>query len=269
MKILVTGATGNVGRMVVDELLTLGADDIRALTVDPVKAALPPSVEVALGFVGRPATLRAALDGVDVLYLAPHVATVTAACRAAADAGVKRIVDLAGPKGLHWQAVEDAVEATGIPFTHLEPGEFMANATIWAQQIKDGDDVRDTCGDAVNAPVAQEDVAAVAARVLLSDEHNGRSYRMTGPQALSRRERVQQIGQALGRELHYIDLPREEAIAQISLAMGDQAVWYVDMLTWLAEQPQPVGPTPAALLGRPAMTFLEWARRHAELFRKA
>src|SRR5690242_10622556 len=107
--------------MVVDELLALGADDVRALTVDPVRAALP-----------------AAYAKVDVLYLAPHLPTAAEACRLAAEAGIGRIVDLAGPKGAHWQAIEDAVEACGVPFTHLEPGEFMSNATLWARQIKAG-----------------------------------------------------------------------------------------------------------------------------------
>jgi uncharacterized protein YbjT (DUF2867 family) len=158
MKILVTGATGNIGRMVVDELLTLGADDVRALTVNPAKAALPAGVEVVRGFLGRLETLPAAYAGVDVLYLAPHLPTAAEACRLAAKAGVRRIVDLAGAKGEHWQGIEDAVEATGLPCTHLEPGEFMANVTIWAGQIRAGDVVHDTCGDAANAPIAQEDV---------------------------------------------------------------------------------------------------------------
>jgi uncharacterized protein YbjT (DUF2867 family) len=266
-KVLVTGATGNIGRMVVDELLAAGADDVRALTVDPVRAALPDGVEVARGFLGRPSTLPAAYAGVDVLYLAPHLPTVAEACRLAAAAGIGRIVDLAGPKGAHWQAVEDAVEACGVPFTHLEPGEFMANATLWARQIRAGDVVLDTCGDAANAPIAQEDVAAVAARVLLEEGHEGRSYELTGPEALSRRQKVALIGQALGRDLRYVDLPREEAIEELSKDMGEHAAWYVDGQATLVQHPQRPVATVAELTGRPATTFLEWAVRNADLFR--
>jgi len=268
-KVLVTGATGNIGRMVVDELLTAGADDVRALTVDPVKAALPDGVEVARGFLGRPSTLPAAYAGVDVLYLAPHLPTVTEACRLAAEAGIGRIVDLAGPKGEHWQAVEDAVEACGVPFTHLEPGEFMANATLWARQIRAGDVVLDTCGDATNAPIAQEDVAAVAARVLLSEGHEGRSYELTGPEALSRRRKVELLGEALGRDLRYVDLPRDEAVEELAKDMGEHAGWYVDGLATLIQYPQRAVPTVAELTGRPATTFLEWARRNADLFQES
>lgn len=265
-KILVTGATGNIGRMVVDELLALGVPDVRALTVDPVKAALPDGVEVARGFLGRPESLPAAYEGVDVLYLAPHLPTVTEACRLAVEAGIRRIVDLAGPKGGPWQAMEDAVEACGIAFTHLEPGEFMANATLWARQIRCGDEVRDTCADAINAPIAMEDVAAVAAVVLLADDHEGRSLELTGPEALSRREKVSLIGQALGRELRYVELPRDEAIAEFALDMGEHAGWYVDGQQMLVDHPQAAVPTVAELTGRPATTFVDWVRAHADLF---
>ncbi|RAK26907.1 uncharacterized protein YbjT (DUF2867 family) [Actinoplanes lutulentus] len=262
-----TGATGNVGRMVVDELLALGATDIRALTVDPVKANLPAGVEVARGFVGRPETLTDALAGVDRMYLAPHPASAFEVCRLAAQAGVRVIVDMAGAKGEHWQVVEDAVEASGVPWTHLEPGEFMANADLWAPQIRSGDVVRDAFGDVVNAPVAQEDIAAVAARVLLSDGHLGKAYELTGPQALSRREKVAAIGRALGRELTYVELTGDEARDQFTATMGEYGQWYLDGLAQLLEYPQPAVSTVADLLGRPATTYEEWARSHADLFR--
>jgi uncharacterized protein YbjT (DUF2867 family) len=266
MKILVTGATTNIGRMVVDELLALGADDVRALTVDPVRAALPERVEVARGFLGRPSTLSAAYAGVDVLYLAPYLPTVTEACRLAAAAGIGRIVDLAGPKGAHWQAVEDAVEECGLPFTHLEPGEFMANSAIWSRQIRAGDEVRDVHGDAANAPITQEDIAAVAARALLDDSLAGRSLELTGPETLSRRRRVELIGEALGRELRYVELPRDEAIAELTKDMGEHAAWYVDGQAMLVDHPQATTATVPEIAGRPATTFLEWARRNADLF---
>ncbi|MEU4164444.1 NAD(P)H-binding protein [Actinoplanes sp. NPDC026670] len=267
MRILVTGATANIGRMVVDELLELGATDVRAFTVDPAKAALPPGVEVVTGFFNRPDRVAAALDGVDRMYLAPHIPTVDGVCRAAAEAGVRHIVDLAGVKGLHWQAIEDAVEACGVPYTHLEPGEFMANTTGWAPQIKAGDEIRDAWGDAANAPIAQEDIAAIAARVLLSDDHLGHSYELTGPETISRRQQLATIGAELGRELTFVELTGDEATAHYRSMMGEFGDWYLDGLAQLAEHPQPALPTAAALLNRPAMSYAEWVRRHADLFR--
>ncbi|GIF36284.1 NAD(P)H-binding protein [Actinoplanes xinjiangensis] len=265
MRILVTGATANIGRMVVDELL--GAAEVRAFTVDPVRAALPPGVEVATGFFNRPDTLAAALDGVDKMYLAPHRPTAFDVCRAARDAGVRHIVDLAGVKGLHWQVIEDAVEASGVPFTHLEPGEFMANSTSWAPQIRAGDEVRDAWGDAANAPIAQEDIAAIAARLLLSEDHYGCSYELTGPETLSRRQQVALIGAELGRDLTYVELTGDAAVAHYRELMGEFGDWYLDGLAQLAEHPQPALPTVATLLNRPAMNYAEWVRRHADLFR--
>ncbi|UQU66174.1 NAD(P)H-binding protein [Couchioplanes caeruleus] len=266
MRILVTGATGNVGRLVVDELLALGATGVRALTVNPGKAALPSGVEVARGFVGRPSTLAPALEGVDRMYLAPVIETNAEVCRMAAAAGVRRIVDLAGAKGDHWQAIEDGVEACGVPYVHLEPGEFMPNAGLWAPQIRAGDVVRDGYGSAVNAPIALEDIAAVAARCLLEDGHEGRSYELTGPEPLTRRRRVELIGEALGRQLTYVDLPHDEFVRQLEQPMGEYAAWYADGMRQLAANPQRAVPTVAELTGRRATTFAQWARDHRKLF---
>jgi uncharacterized protein YbjT (DUF2867 family) len=267
MKILVTGATGNVGRLVVDELLALGAADVRALTNDPVRAALPDGVEVVEGYLGRPSTLPAALAGVDRMYLAPLIRTNAEVCRMAAAAGVGHIVDMAGAKGDHWQVIEDGVEACGVPWTHLEPGEFMDNAHLWAAQTAAGDVVRDACGDAANAPIAPADIAAVAARILVDGGHIGKAYELTGPESLTRRERVRLIGEALGRELTYVDLPRGEAIEELAKVMGDYAEWYVDGLEMLVRHPQAAVGTVAAITGRPATTFAGWARRNVAMFR--
>jgi uncharacterized protein YbjT (DUF2867 family) len=267
MTVLVTGATGNIGRMVVTELQKLGAADVRALTVDPGRAALPAGVETVRGFLGRPATVAHALKGVDVMYLAPHMPTVTEICRLAAEAGVGRIVDLAGPRGGTWQPIEDAVEAVGLPFTHLEPGEFMANATLWSAQIRAGNIVRDAYGDAVNAPIAQEDVAAVAAHVLLTAGHEGKSYPLTGPSALSRREKVATLAEALGRPLTYLELPRDQAVPVFAEAQGSAAEWYLDGLAAMTAHPQTELHPATQITSRPATTFLTWARTHAALFR--
>ncbi|BCJ54634.1 nucleotide-diphosphate-sugar epimerase [Actinoplanes sp. NBRC 14428] len=267
MKILVAGATGGVGRLVVDELLALGAADVRALTVNPARAALPAGVEVVTGYLGRPASLAPALDGVDRMYLAPLIETNAQVCRMAAAAGVRRIVDLAGAKGDHWQAVEDGVEACGVPYVHLEPGEFMANATLWAAQIRAGDVVRDGYGSAANAPIDVPDIAAVAARCLVEDGHEGRAYELTGPESLTRRERVALIGAALGRRLTYVDLPHDELVRELEGPMGEYAAWYADGLRQLVQYPQRAVPTVAEVTGRPAVTYAAWARAHADLFR--
>jgi uncharacterized protein YbjT (DUF2867 family) len=172
-KILVTGATGNVGRLVVDELLAAGAD-VRALSARPEQAGLPPEVEVVRGWIGRPESVRAALAGVDRMYLAPHPPTASEVAAMAAAAGVRHIVDLAGADGGFWHDIETAVEATGVAATHLEPGEFMANALAWAEEIRTTGTVRDAYPASANAPIDLRDIAAVAAAALLQDGHEGR-----------------------------------------------------------------------------------------------
>jgi uncharacterized protein YbjT (DUF2867 family) len=255
MNILVTGATGVLGRLVVDELLALGAPRIRALTVDPAMAALPAGVEVVAGAPSSPGVLV----GTDALFLAPPYPQALAEIgRLAAESGVGRIVCVSAPKG--------AIEASGVPVTHLEPAELMVESVMWARQIRAGDVVRDAGGDAIAAPIDRSDVAAVAARVLLSPAHVGRSYELTGPEALSRRDRVALIGAALGRRLRYVELPRQEAIAELTTDLGEAAACYVAAQELLVAHPRPVAPTVLALTGRSGTTFLDWAQKNADLF---
>jgi uncharacterized protein YbjT (DUF2867 family) len=277
MTILVTGATGNVGRLVVDQLLAAGAKHIRALTNNPGKAALPAEVEVFEGYLGRPATLPAALEGVERMYLAPLPRTVREVVQLAKAAGVRHIVDLSSsdadneaagdPSGWHYYAVERAVEDSGMPWTHLRPGEFMTNTLGWAEQIRSTGVVRAAHANTATAIIDLGDIAAVAARVLLEDGHIDKKYELTGPEAVKRRELARLIGEAIGREVRFEELTREQALAELRPSMGEYAEWYVDGIGMLVDYPQVPLPTVAQITGRPATTFAQWAARHAELFR--
>lgn len=267
MTILVTGATGSVGRLVVDHLLAQGATDVRALTTDPTKAALPAEVDVVEGYVGKPETMPAALDGVERMYLAPLPETAAEVASLAAKAGIQHIVDLSGEPGSWWYEVVDGVEASGVPWTHLWAGEFMENSTIWAEQIRTTRQVRDAYPSAANAQIAMDDIAAVAATVLLSDGHIGCAYSLTGPQSLTSAERVALIGDALGEPVPFVEVTHEQAVAQLEPAMGEYASWYVDGRAELMEHPQAAVPTVHEVTGRPATPFAEWARLHIADFR--
>lgn len=267
MTILVTGATSSVGRLVVDHLLAAGATNVRALTKNPTKAALPAGVEVVEGYIGKPATLPPALDGVERMYLAPLTETVREVAAMAKAAGVRQIVDLAGPEGSWWHSIEVAVEESGVAWTHLDAGEFMENATIWAEQIRTTGMVRDAYREAANAPIAMDDIAAVAATVLLEDGHLGRAYELTGPETLNRASLVCRIGTALGREIPFVEVSHEQAVELLTPSMGEFAEWYVSGRGELVEHPQAAVPTVAKVTGRPATTFAEWAVRNADQFR--
>ena len=278
MRVLVTGATGNVGRLVVDELLGTGVE-IRALTNNPGNANLPGGVEIAEGFIGKPETVRDALVGVERLYLAPHPKSAQAVVDLAVQAGVRRIVDLSSsgaddeaqgdPASWWFYAVERAVEsAPGVEWTHLRPGEFMLNALGWADSIRDEGVVRAAYGAASYAPLDLEDIAAVAAKTLLEEGHHGQKYAMTGPESLSKIEKVRIIGEVLGREIRFVEISHAEARAQmLAQGYGEAADWLLDGDAQMIGQPQPVLPTVPNLLGRPSRTFAEWTRAHADAFR--
>ncbi len=266
MTVLVTGATGSVGRLVVDHLLRAGAAQVRALTTNPRKAAFGPEVEVVTGYLGRPETLPAALDGVERMYLAPLEDTVREVTALARQAGVRHIVDLAGPKDGHWGAIAEAVEESGVAWTHLEPGEFMDNFLVWADQVRAGT-VHEAYPDAASAPIEMDDVAAVAAVALLQDGHQRRAYELTGPETLSRAEMIRLIGAAIDRDVRCALVPLEEAIRRLEPAMGEYASWYLQGQEALIEHPQQAVDTVARLIGRPATTFAEWAAKHADDFR--
>jgi uncharacterized protein YbjT (DUF2867 family) len=265
--ILVTGATGNIGRLVVDELLAAGATDVRALTNKPEKAALPPEVEVVRGYLGRVETLDGVFDGVERMYLAPLEDTVREVTAMAAKAGVQHIVDVSGPKDSWWAPVATAVEESGVAWTHLSPGEFMDNMLIWAEQIRTTGEVRDGYPDAANAQIDLGDIAAVAATALMEDGHTGNEYVLTGPETLTRAEMVGHIGAALGREIPCVRVGHDEAVAALEPAMGEFAHWYVDGMRDLTEHPQQANLLVEEITGRPATTFADWARKKVDEFR--
>jgi uncharacterized protein YbjT (DUF2867 family) len=268
MTILVTGATGNIGRMVVDHLLAAGATGVRALTVDPERAALPAEVEVFRGHLARIDALAAALDGVDRMYLAPAPETARDVVAAAGRAGVRHIVDLSGEPESWWGIVTTAVETFDGTWTHLWPGDFMENTLSWAPQIRATATVREPWPTSASTPVAMADIAAVAATALLEDGHEGRAYAITGPEVLTRVDLVRQIAAATGKTIRFLRATRDETVETLVPVMGDNAGWYVDnVLGGLGEEPGRPTDTVERVTGRPATTFAAWAATYADQFR--
>ncbi|WP_116042722.1 NAD(P)H-binding protein [Amycolatopsis palatopharyngis] len=278
MPVLVTGATGNVGRLVVDELVELGTP-VRALTVSPRKAALPEEAEVVKGYLGRPETLPAALAGVESVYLAPLAATVHEFTELARQAGVRRVVVLSGSNadeeprpgssGVDFAIVERAVEAAGFEWTHLRPGVFMNNTLGWAEAIRTEGVVRAAYGDATQTPIDLSDIAAVAARVLVEDGHVGAKYTLSGPEAITQIEQVEAIGAALGRPVRFHELSRAQAVREwVSAGVpADIADWLHDGFAETAAHPQVPTGVVEKLIGRPGKTYAKWAKDNVEAFR--
>jgi uncharacterized protein YbjT (DUF2867 family) len=281
-RILVTGATGNVGREVVSQLLAANAQ-VRALTRNPDAASLPPAVELACGDLTDPATFDACLDGVEGVFLvwtASPEAAPAAVERLARQA--KHIVFLSSPHktahpffqqpqpnpiaALH-EEIERLIEVSGLPWTFLRPGMFAANArSWWAPQIRVGDVVRWPYAAAPTAPIHERDIAAVAVRALLEAGHDGADYVLTGPQSLSQLEQVATIGDVIGRSLRFEEISPERARRELS---APASVVNMLLAAWAGAIGQPafVTSTVAEITGRPARTFRHWVTDHAVEFR--
>ncbi|MEU3412633.1 NAD(P)H-binding protein [Streptomyces sp. NPDC006658] len=272
--ILVTGATGNVGRNLVRELLDAGAR-VRALTRDPRRAGLPDGVDVARGDLTDRESLAAALDGVERAFLFPVHGRLGPFLDAATRTGLKQVVLLSSQSvvdehlarermGRLNAADEQAVIASGVPWTFLRPGPFMVNDLPWAWGIKAEGVVRAAYGDAATAPVDERDIAAVAARALLDDEHIGRAHELTGPESLTQAERVRILGRVLGRELRFEELAPEAARERMTRHLEPETV--DSLLRMYARQSGTTVPVSTAVrdvTGRPAHTYAEWAAHHA------
>ncbi|TYB60550.1 NAD(P)H-binding protein [Nonomuraea sp. PA05] len=275
--ILVTGATGSVGRHVVDGLLKEG-QFVRAVTRNPATAGLPAAVEVVEGDLSAPEHLP--LDGVTTAYLIAMGDNPYEVAQTLADNGVSTVVFLStsevlddtdeqpGAIAARHAAFEDAIQRSGMLWTFLRPNEFAGNVLQWADQVKAGDVVRAPYGDAWSAPIHERDVAAAAVRALVDDRFHGAKLVLTGPEAMTHREQLGHIASVLGRKLEFEELPA----AAVRERMARFApVEIVDaLLGRLAEtvgKPTTVTSTVYHVTGRRPLTFREWVAEHVEDFR--
>jgi uncharacterized protein YbjT (DUF2867 family) len=282
--VLVTGATGRVGRVVVDLLLDAGVP-VRALTHRSAAATtLPANVEVVTGDLTVPASLDAGLRGVSAVFLvwtAPPTTAPAVVERLATSA--RRVVLLSSPHqtphpffqqpnpmaALHAD-LERRIAAAGLEATIIRPGMFASNALFWwARAIRAGGVVRWPYGAAETAPVDDRDVAAVAARTLYQDGHAGGDYVLTGPESLSQAEQVRIIGDVVGRRLTFAELS-PDAFRRETAGSWPRPV--VDMLlaSWGATMGRPayLTSTVCDLLGSAPRSFRQWVVDHATAFRE-
>jgi uncharacterized protein YbjT (DUF2867 family) len=284
-RILIIGATGNVGRQVLAQLPARGVR-VRALARNPHAAGVPPHVEVVRRDLTLAETLGESLDGVDAVFFvwaAPPPAVTAALERILRR--TQRIVFLSSPyktahpflqkpqpnpvSVLHAQ-IERLIEASGCQWTFLRPGIFAANArSWWAPKIRAGGDVvRWPYASAVTAPIDERDIAAVAVRALCEDGHAGAEYVLTGSQSLSQFEQISTIGSVIGRLLRMEEISPEEAREE--LFTGAPA-FVLNMLldAWAGAIGQPALVTSRVqeITGAPARTFRDWATDHAAEFR--
>jgi len=280
--ILVTGATGTVGRNLVLELKTRRAP-FRVLTRDPRKArALLGDVDAVAGELGRPETVAKALAGAEAAFLLSAVDTEmsaweTAFARAARKAGVKRLVKLsalgADPRSSaalarwHGQA-EEEVRRCGVPFALLRPAAFHQNLLGSADSIRRGT-LPAPMGSARIALVDARDVAAAAAAVLCGPPRDGETLTLTGPAPQTYAEVAGVLAAALGRPVAYVDVAPEDA--RRGMLEAGMPAWLVDAVLGLYERFRAGGADLAtddvrAATGRAPISLEDFVRAHRAAF---
>ncbi len=277
MAYLITGATGPVGKSIVTQLHNTG-QDVRIVTRDVRKA--PAGVEAVQGDFTKGDLPSRAFEGVNRVFLFPAQGGAEAFLKQAKTAQVEQIVvfsslaaaleherDKDSASALHHLAIEAAVIASGIPYTFLRPGTFANNLLFWAYSIQTGDTIYGPYGNSVQAPIHEADVAAVAVTALTQDGHKGKIYPLTGPQALTRIEQLNIIGDAIGKKLRFQEIPADVFQKEMEKYMPPPIIkmlldYWSDTLT----VPDVVLPTVEQLTGHKARTLVQWAKDHASDF---
>jgi uncharacterized protein YbjT (DUF2867 family) len=276
MTIVVTGATGNVGRPLVSLLAAAGAR-VRAVTRTPETVEFPAGVQAVSSAVD-------ALPGAAAVFLnsralGDDLADVVAVAR---HSGVAKLVALSAinadddfarqpsrVRGDRNHEVEQLCVDSGLAWVSLRPAVFATNfAGMWAAQIRAGDVVGGPYADASSAPIVEADIAEVAAQALLTDEFVGQRIPLTGPQALTNTGLVEVIGTVLGRPLRYVEAP-PEVVRQRFIAIGLGAEFadaYVSMLADAVDKPALVTHDVEKVTGHPATPFAKWVSDHRHLF---
>lgn len=274
--ILVTGATGNVGRPLVNELAEAGVP-VRAVSRRPDSAQFPEGVEV----------VRSAADGIrgasavflNSRALGGELVTVVDLARRE---GVRRLVALSAInadddvsrqpsrfRGDRNREVEQHAVDSGLEWVSLRPTVFATNFFgMWAPQISAGDVVSGPYAEASTAPIVDADISAVAVHALLGDELLGRRVPLTGPQAMTNAELVDVIGDVLNRPLRYREVP-PELVRQRFIGLGFSAQFadaYTALLEATVSEPALVTHEVEKILGRPPQSFGDAIREHRELF---
>jgi uncharacterized protein YbjT (DUF2867 family) len=276
MTIVITGATGNVGRPLVAELAAAGAR-VRAVTRTPKTARFPDGVEV----VGSTAD---ALSGASAVFLNSRAlgADLADVVAQSVRAGVAKLVALSAInadddfsrqpslfRGDRNQEVERLAVDSGLAWVSLRPSVFATNfAGMWSAQIRAGDVVAGPYAQASSAPIVESDISAVAARALLTDELVGQQIPLTGPQSFTNAELVDVIGAVLGRSLRYQEAP-PDVVRQRFIGLGfptEFADAYVAMLAETIDKPALVTFDVEKIVGRPALTFAHWVSEHRAVF---
>ncbi|MFJ7059950.1 SDR family oxidoreductase [Streptomyces microflavus] len=279
--ILVTGATGNIGRELLRQLHADGrAPGVRALTRDAGRAGpvVPEGVSVVEGDLGRVETLKPALDGVRSLFLTAGAGADAGVLEAARGAGVEHVVLVSsitvvthphlGPAQANL-AVESRLRESGMEWTVLRPTQFASNTLWWADSVREESVVRVPYADTGLPTVHPADIASVARAALTGPVHRGRTYPLTGPERITPRQQAGELGRVLGREVACVGIGREAAFGPLVAMMGAEVANSVlDLMGGdVNDELLAVHDTVSRVTGSPARPYRHWAEGNAAAFR--
>lgn len=274
--IVVTGATGNVGRPLVRALVAAG-EEVTAVSRGTAGPDVPEGVRHVRADLAEPEGLRPALAGAEALFLLTSGeylgsgGDLGGVLGAARSAGVRRVVLLSSQgvgTGRHPAHLEDAVRQSSPAWTVLRPGGFASNALRWAGGVRAERTVAAPFADVALPVVDPVDIAEVAAAALRDPGHDRRTYVLTGPAPITPRQQVSAIGEALGEPVRFVEQGREEARSLMLRFMPEPVVEStLAILGAPTAAEQEVSPHVEHVLGRPPRTFATWAQHNAAAFK--
>lgn len=276
--ILITGATGTVGRLVLEQLAATD-HKLRVLSRDPDRVQWPAGVSVFAGDLADPASLVEVLDGVETVFLFAVPGSGPGLVAAAEAAGVRRVVLLSsgavddeaaeqdGPIAhYHWE-IEQALRASALEWTFLRPEVFAANTLQWSHQTKVGDEIRGAYARATSSPIHEADIAEVAVATLTTDAHTGKIHHLSGPESLTHADQARILNEVLNRPIRFVEVPVDQIRAQMSAHIPAPIVdGIIKIWAESVGRPRPVTGTVEAITGHPARDFRTWVQDHAEVF---
>jgi uncharacterized protein YbjT (DUF2867 family) len=282
--ILITGASGNVGKEVLKQIAATGAQVRAAFQTVSKAAAAPSGVEIVTMDYNQPQTLQAALKGVERVFLVgPPTPNLPALERKAMDeikqSGVRYVVKLSamGGRGAIFPRQhadsEDYIKSSGVSWTFLRPNGFMQNfVTYNGVTINTQNAFYGSQGEGKVSHIDLRDIAAVAVKTLTEDGHEGKAYSLAGPEALSNARVAEILSDDTGREIKYVDLPAEQF--KQSLVGAGLPEWSANALLDLQQFYRRGGASEVTreveqLLGRKPTSFEQFSRDYAQAFQKA
>ncbi|GAB2965511.1 NAD(P)H-binding protein [Saccharothrix stipae] len=277
--IVVTGATGNVGRTLVRALVEAD-EQVTAVSRGVSARDMPSGVHHLRADLTEPASFKPAFEGADALFLLTSGDFTAAGGNGgvlgdvldlAEAGGVRRVVLLSSQgvgTGRHWPDLEDAVTGSGLAWTVLRPGGFASNAFAWAGTIREQRVAAAPFADVALPVIDPDDIAGVAAAALREPGHGGRTYVLTGPEPISPRRQVAAIADALGEPVRFVEQTRDEAKGLMRAFMPEViADATLAILGEPTDDERRVSPDVERVLGRPAGSFADWAARNAAAFK--